>query len=278
MFKTRLLSGIVLILVLLAVMLLGGPVLWTALTVVSLVGVFELYRVRKMECTTMAKIGYLGVLAWWVLAVKVFPPEAVSGDVLSLAVPVLVGILILLLMVFVFGYPRFHADQLFAAIFGVFYVAVMLSFLYLARECVPLGQWLVWLAVIASWGSDTCAYCVGMLLGKHKLAPVLSPKKSIEGAVGGVLGAALLGGVYGWVMCSITGEAQSFVGIFALIGGVGSMISQVGDLAASGIKRCYEIKDYGKLIPGHGGILDRFDSVIITAPIVYYLAVWMIRL
>lgn len=251
-------------------MMLGGDVLWLSLTAVSLVGVFELYRVMKMEKTMMGALGYLGVLAWWALVARLGISQA--------AIPVLVVLLILELAVFVFSYPKYQAEQLFASIFGVIYVAIMLSFLYLVRENIPHGKWLVWLVIIASWGSDTFAYFVGVTLGKHKLAPILSPKKSIEGSVGGVLGAALLGTVFGLVLGSFVEMPSSAPGIFAVIGGVGSVVSQIGDLAASGIKRCFQVKDYGTLIPGHGGILDRFDSVIITAPIVYYLAAIMIKL
>jgi phosphatidate cytidylyltransferase len=108
-----------------------------------------------------------------------------------------------------------------------------------------------------------------MLIGKHKMAPVLSPKKSVEGGIGGVVGAALLGAIYG----ALTGGP---VFEYALICTVGALISMVGDLAASAIKRNQGIKDYGNLIPGHGGILDRFDSVIFTAPVIYFLAVMML--
>lgn len=272
MFKTRLLSGIVLLIIMISVMVTGGPVLFTVLTAVSLIGVFELYRVIKIEKTALGFAGYAGVIAWWALVAGAFRDTA-----LSMAVPVLAGTLILALLVFVFAYPKYRPEQLFGAVFGVLYVAVMLSFLYLTRESIRLGEWLVWLAFIASWGSDTCAYAVGMLFGKHKLAPVLSPKKSIEGSVGGIVGAALIGALFGTAMCHFTGEPDSLILVSALIGGAGSVISQIGDLAASGIKRGFEVKDYGKLIPGHGGILDRFDSVIITAPIVYYLALWLIH-
>jgi phosphatidate cytidylyltransferase len=135
------------------------------------------------------------------------------------------------------------------------------------------GAILVWLIFIGAWGSDTCAYCVGMLLGKHKVAPKLSPKKSVEGCIGGVVGAALIGFLYATVFQNnIQGIDQPQL-IFAIIGAASSVISQIGDLAASAIKRNHNIKDYGTLIPGHGGILDRFDSIIFTAPIVYYLAV-----
>jgi phosphatidate cytidylyltransferase len=133
----------------------------------------------------------------------------------------------------------------------------------------------VWLIFIGAWGSDTCAYAVGMLLGKHKIVPKLSPKKTVEGCIGGVIGAALLGYLYALFLGDkIVGLANPRI-IFAIIGASASVISQFGDLAASAIKRNYDIKDYGRLIPGHGGILDRFDSIIFTAPIVYYLAVFL---
>ena len=124
---------------------------------------------------------------------------------------------------------------------------------------------------ISAWGSDTCAYCVGMLTGKtignHKAFPVLSPKKSIEGCIGGVIGSALLGMLFGhFVMGSDYGTI-----LMGIICGIGSVIAQCGDLAASAIKRNYNIKDYGRCIPGHGGILDRFDSIIFTAPCIYFL-------
>ena len=109
-----------------------------------------------------------------------------------------------------------------------------------------------------------------MLFGKHKLAPVLSPKKSIEGAVGGVAGAALLGLAYGLVLGTHMEEFDNPVVACAISCAIAAVISQIGDLAASAIKRNHDIKDYGHLIPGHGGILDRFDSMIFTAPAIYF--------
>ena len=104
------------------------------------------------------------------------------------------------------------------------------------------------------------------------MAPVLSPKKSVEGGVGGVLGAALLGALYALLISGFNQADGHTPLMYAIICAVGALISMVGDLAASAIKRNKEIKDYGKLIPGHGGILDRFDSVIFTAPFIYFLA------
>ena len=182
-------------------------------------------------------------------------------------------LLILVMAVYVFAFPKYVSEQVMTAYFGVFYVAIMLSYIYQTR-LLKDGLFLVGLVFLCSWGCDTCAYCAGMLLGKHKMAPKLSPKKSVEGGIGGIVGAALLGAIFAVAANKITGAGVN-PAQYAVICGVGGMISQIGDLAASAIKRNHDIKDYGKLIPGHGGILDRFDSVIFTAPIIYYLATFL---
>lgn len=258
MFKTRLISGIVLVIIALATIISGSWILFFTLLAVSLIGMRELYKVMKVSdehVTVLKLVGYLGAVLYYI---------AMKADFGNYGTMAIIISMILILFVYVFGYPKYHAEQVMAAFFGVVYVAVMLSFIYLTRS-LPDGKFLVWLIFLCSWGCDTCAYCVGMLIGKHKMAPVLSPKKSIEGAVGGVAGAALLGVIY-------AAATQGKMAEYALICAVGALISMVGDLAASAIKRNQNIKDYGKLIPGHGGILDRFDSVIITAPVIYYLA------
>ena len=258
MFKTRLISGIVLVIIALATIISGSWILFFTLLAVSLIGMRELYKVMKVSdehVTVLELVGYLGAVLYYI---------AMKADFGNYGTMAIIISMILILFVYVFGYPKYHAEQVMAAFFGVVYVAVMLSFIYLTRS-LPDGKFLVWLIFLCSWGCDTCAYCVGMLIGKHKMAPVLSPKKSIEGAVGGVAGAALLGVIY-------AAATQGKMAEYALICAVGALISMVGDLAASAIKRNQNIKDYGKLIPGHGGILDRFDSVIIAAPVIYYLA------
>lgn len=162
-----------------------------------------------------------------------------------------------------------------AAFFGVFYVAVMLSYLYQVRQ-MPSGAYLVWLIFFSSWGCDTCAYCAGKLFGRHKMTPVLSPKKTIEGAIGGMAGSAALGYAYAAVLGQHMMELRNPCAACALACGIAALISQVGDLAASAIKRNHQVKDYGHLIPGHGGILDRFDSMIFTAPAIY-LVITLVR-
>ncbi len=258
MFWKRLLSGIVLIVIALLTIISGGLILFCTLLVVSVIGMHEFYRaigVHGDRYRPLEIIAYIGALLYYV---SMFWRDGIYQT------EALILVLILLLMIYVFQYPSYQANQVTAAVFGVIYVAVMLSYI-LKTRMLPDGVFTVWLIFLSSWGCDTCAYCVGMLLGKHKMAPVLSPKKSVEGAVGGVLGAMLLGGIYAYATGAVLWQ-------YVLICFVGALISMVGDLAASAIKRQTGIKDYGKLIPGHGGILDRFDSVIFTAPVIYFLA------
>ncbi len=269
MFRTRLLSGIILLAIAIFTMLSGGWFLIGALLFISEIGLFELYRVMKFEKSVLGILGYIATFLWYWC---VYDNSAGEGGSFVPFLFVIAVFTLACLTCFVLQYPKYSAVQLFAAVFGMIYVPVMISYIYRIREEVYLGKWLVFLVLIASWVSDTCAYCVGRLFGKHKLAPVLSPKKSIEGSIGGIAGSAILGAVFAAVMCARRGEPAELIWIFALIGACGSVISQIGDLAASGIKRNYDVKDYGTLIPGHGGILDRFDSVIITAPIVFYLS------
>ena len=262
MFKTRLLSGIVLVIIAFATIFLGGDVLFATLLIISLIGVSELYKVVKIEKAPLGIVGYIGVVAYYFL-IRAQKKE----DLMMFAII----LLIFVMAVYVFAFPKYVSEQVMTAYFGVFYVAIMLSYIYQTR-LLKDGLFLVGLVFLCSWGCDTCAYCVGVLIGKHKMAPKLSPKKSIEGGIGGLAGAALLGALYALAI-NKWGGASAGVGEYALICFVGGIISMSGELAASAIKRNHEIKDYGKLIPGHGGILDRFDSVIFTAPVIYYLAV-----
>ena len=129
---------------------------------------------------------------------------------------------------------------------------------------------LVWLIVITAFGTDVMAYFSGYIFGKHKLCPKISPKKTIEGSIGGILGSVILSGLFGYFFM------PDIIVHCLVIGVLGGIVSQFGDLTASIFKRKMGIKDYGNLIPGHGGILDRFDSVLFTGPMVYYYIVLVI--
>ena len=267
-FFIRTCSGIVLVLLALFFIISGGSILLGGLSIISLIGMSELYKVMKIDRKLLGFTGYL-------LCVLYYAHLYFAMDDNSQVVFLVILSLILLLAVYVFCFPAYRSEQVMTAFFGIFYVAVMLSYIYLCRM-MDGGAYLVWLVFLCSWGCDTCAYLAGITLGKHKMAPVLSPKKSVEGGIGGVLGAILLGALFGYVFrMQIPFASPAFS--CAVICGIGSVISMIGDLAASAIKRNHDVKDYGTLIPGHGGILDRFDSVIFTAPVIYYTVLYFIK-
>ncbi len=272
MFKTRLLSGIILLAITILLIHLGGYVLLIASAAVSLIGLMELYRVIGIHKTPLAVIGYFAT-AFYYVSLEV---ELGTGYEEHFPLMLVLFALVAFLFCYVLSYPKYQAKEVMGAFFGLLYVSVMLSYIYLTRDDIEGGKYLVWLIFLCSWGSDTLAYCTGMLFGKHKMTPKLSPKKTWEGAIGGVIGASLLTVLFAWIFREPMQLNTTKIIVLAVIAAAGAVISMIGDLAASAIKRNYDIKDYGKLIPGHGGILDRFDSVIFTAPIIFYLALFFI--
>lgn len=176
----------------------------------------------------------------------------------------------LILMIALFGVLLRHHDtvtfpEITVALFGGVVLPLLLLSLWRIFS-MDGGEFLVLLPLVAAWGSDTCALFAGMAFGKHKLAPVISPKKTVEGAIGGVVGATVL-------MLFVVYLFNRFAGLdihysaAAIMGACGAVIGQIGDLSFSIIKRQTGIKDYGHIFPGHGGVLDRFDSVIFVAPV-----------
>ena len=280
MFKTRLLSGILLVVIALATIIPGNDILLALLLLVSLIGMSELYKVRNLHVSLPGIVGYAAAAACYVL-IRLQVKGSGESEVLAFFDRqglglLVIAILIILMAVYVFSYPKYVAEEMMLVFFGIFYVALMLSYVYQTRMIPEEGVYLVWLVFLSSWGCDTCAYCVGMLIGKHKMSPILSPKKTIEGAVGGVIGAGLLGCLYGLISKNFLSVHDNLIIVFGIGCAVGGLISIIGELGASAIKRNYDIKDYSHLIPGHGGILDRFDSIIFTAPIIYYMLVMVV--
>ena len=266
MFKQRLMSGIVLVIILAGVLYFGGMATFLMTAAVSLIGYYELLKVFQAEKTAIGVIGYTVTILYYGL---------LTLEMDQFILPLSLILMIALLAVYVLRFPVYHFRQVAAGFFGFFYVAVMLSYVYQIRVLEAGGVYVV-LLFLASWGNDTLAYCAGRLFGKHKMSPILSPKKTIEGAVGGVLGAGLLGFLYSLIANQFVLTEINLGLVFAMVCVVGALIAIIGDLAASAIKRNYDIKDYGTLIPGHGGILDRFDSVIFIAPIIYYFLIYTV--
>ena len=264
--KQRVISGAVLVVILAVTLYFGGAVTCVFMGLVSLIGNMELLRVYGVNRKLPGIVCYLATIFYYV---------AIYLQRMDIIIPMMVIYLLIMLAVYVLTFPTYSDKQIMASFMDFFYVSVMLSFVYLIRD-MKHGLVLVLLIFVSSWINDTCAYFVGRALGKHKMAPVLSPKKSIEGLIGGIMGSGIFGAVFG-ILFNLYVEQMNYAPLlFAVVGAVGALPAVIGDLAASAIKRNNDIKDYGKLIPGHCGILDRFDSIIFTAPIIYYLLMYLL--
>ncbi|MCL1884291.1 MAG: phosphatidate cytidylyltransferase [Defluviitaleaceae bacterium] len=238
----------------------GGIPLLVACTVVSLVGLREFYLAFSKTDKYIHIVGYLAAVGYFVLLFF-------GGGHLFL-----IALFIIIVQTFmVVFYNKLPISEYISTVYGFLYIPFLLSFVVLVREH-ELGHYFVWLIFTASFGCDTFAYITGSLFGKNKLVNSPSPSKSREGLIGGVLGATIIGVLYG-VFCL---RADTSV-IFAvmLMSFFGAFFSIIGDLGASAVKRHCEIKDFGNLFPGHGGVVDRIDSVITVAPIVYIM-VWLV--
>lgn len=252
--KTRVLSGLIM-LPLLLILYLGGPVLKAACFIIGIMGVREFYNGFK---AMNIKPNYVVavIMAAGLYLINIFSVKY-EWYMLWFFISVLVSLL------YLFNIEHRKLEDAMATITGIFYV-VFFSFHVTLVGDTGIYSNLVWLIVITAFGTDIMAYFTGYLLGKHKLCPKISPKKTIEGSIGGILGSVILSGLFGYFFM------PDLLVHCLVIGVLGGIVSQFGDLTASIFKRKMGIKDYGNLIPGHGGILDRFDSVLFTGPMVYY--------
>ncbi|MBO4610193.1 MAG: phosphatidate cytidylyltransferase [Lachnospiraceae bacterium] len=272
MFVKRLLSGIVLIFGLGFSFAVGGYLLSAVLMVISLIGYCELVKAlcsetERRELNGPDNIAFASIILYYL--------SVTFTEDKTFLILVIGGFMLVELVWFVLRFPVYSTDRIVRTVFSVLYCPVMLSFIYMIRE-LEGREFLIWIVLITSWGCDTLAYCTGMLLGRHHPFGQLSPKKSTEGCIGGIIGSAVIGLLFGLFYVKRFLPVPYVEWRLALICGVGALMGMVGDLAASGIKRNNNIKDFGKLIPGHGGIMDRFDSMILCAPAAYILTYLLI--
>lgn len=255
---TRILTGVLGIPVVILLMYLGNPVLTYAGMLVALIGVYELYHVVGKQYRPLKWIGYGATLVYF-LAFDFFYSHFNIYCVL---------LILIVMITMVFAYPKYHIIDIGLTLLGPLYVSLLLGTIIVVRD-LPYGEFFVWFIFISAWGSDTCAYFAGRYFGKHKLAPILSPKKTIEGAIGGALGAVLIAIIYTIIYTQFALPfLQDYLGLISMMVFIAALLSQIGDLAASAIKRMLGEKDYGTIFPGHGGVLDRFDSILFVAPVI----------
>ena len=253
MFRQRLLSSLIGIPVVLAMAWAGGLLFFLLLLTIGLLALREFYTLTGVDDRYLSCLGYVGHVVLlslcWQFGFQVYA----AG---------LIGFFMVLNIYWILTFPRdFH--RLATLIWGKLYVTTLIGIFLLLRG-LDVGFIAILTVFITIWASDGGAYLIGMTVGKRKLIPAVSPKKSLEGAIGGILFAAL-------AMATIapyigTGRVSA-----ALMGIVLSMVGQLGDLAESALKRWSNIKDSGSFLPGHGGALDRLDSLLFAAPVAYIL-------
>lgn len=262
----RIITGIIGAAILISAIYLGDVVFLLFVAVITIIGLLEFYKLVNLKCYSM-----LGILVSLIISGLFFLTKGhvflMKYDIL---LPALLSAFVLLSLTFAVLTSRkeeFFYEKLKAAIFtifGIFYVSWLLNHLILIRIIPVFGRNLVFLLFFAVWSLDIFAYFFGMKFGKTKFSKI-SPKKSVEGAVAGFLACILTTWGLTYLMPTNLAPKQALI-----LGGLLGIFGQIGDFAESLIKRSVGAKDSGTILPGHGGVLDRFDSIIFTAPIVYY--------
>lgn len=257
--KERIIGGFFVSLITIIALLSGGIVTTCIFMIISIIGLWEYLRVHSMEKSILAYVDYVFTVILYLL---------IFFELDNFILPLLIVLLMILLAIYVFTFPKYLDIDIAKVLFSFIYVAIMMSFVVMIRR-MDCGLYLAFYLLIASWGNDIFAYLTGRALGKHKMSPKVSPNKSVEGFIGGVLGAFVIGMLYAMAFPQMLPFTSPLWG--GVVACVAAMTSVVGDLCASAIKRNHDVKDYSHLIPGHGGVIDRFDSVIYIAPIIYWL-------
>lgn len=263
----RIITGAVLVAVFLPILLLSHTWFFLiVMAILSVVGVCEmLHCLGAHRILPIAIPSYFIALAFPLAARLLENKTGFAPWVLA----IIIGYLFFLNIYCVLRKDTLEYSLCSSVFMSVIYVTAGFSSLVLLRDLVN-GQYIFWLVFIGAWITDTMAYFTGMLFGKHKLIEEVSPKKTVEGAIGGTVFCGISFSLYGYVLSLVTDVKMSLVMLF-VAGIISAVVSQFGDLSASIIKRQNKIKDYGKIFPGHGGVMDRFDSIVALAPILLVL-------
>ncbi|MNZ51164.1 Phosphatidate cytidylyltransferase [compost metagenome] len=260
--KQRLITGIVAGVFFLGLCVIGGLAFQTLIVLMALIGFYEFVRMIKLPAFGgTAVIGYLGILY------ITFPWESLGLEKPLGTMAILWLFLFLFLAITVLTKNEIPIAQAALLFLGLAYIGLGFTYIAYTRNT-PDGNGLFWtfLMLAAIWSSDAGAYFTGRRFGKHKLWPVISPNKTVEGAIGGIVLAVVVSLIFALLSWGLLG-----IGRAILLGISAAIVGQMGDLIQSAYKRVYGIKDSGTLLPGHGGILDRCDSWITVFPFVHIL-------
>ncbi len=268
--KQRIITALVILLCLFPFFWFSDTVEYSiVLSALSLIGTFEMLRVfGEQKHWILAVPAYLLSASLPVLSFLCITKGWLSThDFLLLVCASFVVYLLYLFFVAVMAQGDLKFAEISEIFAAVFYIVASFTALTVIRYLAPDLR-LIGPIFIAAWITDVFAYFVGYLFGKHKLIPKVSPKKTVEGSVGGIVFATAFFLLYGYILSCFTDITPDYP-VLAISGFVLSIVAQIGDLLMSLIKREHGVKDYGKLFPGHGGVLDRFDSILAVC------AVWM---
>lgn len=260
----RIISGVLLFPILALILIFGNKyVVDVFISIVAIMSIHEFYKAFKGKAKPITWNGYL--TSALICFVHLVPSEFILPAV---TLAILFNLLVLFTQVVVTSMKN-NITDISISLLGICYIPFFLVFLPLIRDNLENGKILLWFVFFVSWGTDIFAYFIGRKFGKHKFTSI-SPNKSIEGCIGGLFGAILTCIIY-TIICNTVWNLNInylfMLGISIFL----SIVSQIGDLAASSIKRHCKIKDFSNLIPGHGGLLDRIDSVIFILPFAYFL-------
>lgn len=261
--KTRIITSVVALAVFAVILLLPSAVFSVALAVVSLIMLYECYCATKAD-TPMKVVGFLSAILLMGAVVTVYKTE----EMFAIAFAVFCTIIILHMGLVIAEHGKKRYNSVLANGFLTLYIVISMSCIWITKEQYGISNML--LIFICAWLTDTCAYFSGRAFGKHKLIPHVSPNKTVEGAIGGAIGSMIACVIYLLITNKIMNINTIWSNIIiegAVIGLIGGVLSQLGDLTASSIKRDTGIKDFGWVFPGHGGFMDRFDSVVFIAPV-----------
>ena len=262
----RVVSGLVLFPIVAILLILGNQyVVDIAIAAIAIMSIHEFYKAFR-TAKKANPISWLGYIAAAMISLIHVVPRLWILKTIGILLPL--SIIILFLYVITSKLKR-NIQDITITFFGIFYIVIFLMYISVIREDLENGAFLIWYVFFTAWGTDIFAYVIGKCFGKHHFTEI-SPHKTIEGCIGGIFGAILLTTLY-TVACQFIFNIQFNYIIMISICFVLSLISQIGDLAASAVKRYTGIKDFSNLIPGHGGMLDRIDSIIFIAPFAYFL-------
>ena len=260
----RIISGLILFPIFAVILIFGNKYVFDVfIAIVAIMSLHEFYKAFKEKANPIQWPGY--ITAGLICCIHLIPNEYVLPSITLL---ILMNVLALFTQVVVTSLKR-NITDIAISLLGLCYVVFFLMFAPLIRDSLDNGRILIWYVFFAAWGTDIFAYFIGKNFGKHKFTEI-SPKKSLEGCAGGILGSIFFCMTYTLAINSIWNLEISYIYAFGISVFL-SVISQIGDLAASSVKRHCGIKDYSNLIPGHGGLLDRIDSVIFILPFAYFL-------